>query len=90
MFEFMAQAVMGGIMSGGKGDRQQQVMREPQRVNLTRYMRPTGRRSSGARRSTAASVTTASPHIGNSQYTAQLRGMLRDQLSTKQATTPKA
>jgi hypothetical protein len=90
MFEFIAQAVMGGIMGGGKSSGQQQVIREPERVKFTRYMRPTGRRSSSARRSTAAPVTTASPHIGSSQYTAQLRGMLRDQLSTKQATTPKA
>ena len=94
MLDVIATAIAGNVASsmlGGGGGGGAPAMREPRRLSLSEYRRPTGRRRSGARRTVAAKV--ASPSIyggGSTRYNAILKRMLRESVTAKQAKPAKA
>lgn len=94
MLGTIATAIAGkvaGNMLGGGGGGGTTVIQQPSRVSLSKYKRPTGRRSSNARRTTAAKVATPSVYGGGaSRYNAVLRRMLKESATAKQAKPTKA
>lgn len=87
----IAGKVAGNMLGGGGGGGGTTVIREPRALSLTKYKRPTGRRGSGARRTTAAKVSSPAVYGGGfSRYNTILKKMLRDTSGIKAAKAPRA
>lgn len=97
MLGTIATAIAGNVASqmlgggGGGGGGGATVIQQPPKVNLTRFMRSTGRRGSSARKTTPAKAVSPSVYGGGaSRYNAILKAMLRETPKMKTAKAAKA